>query len=267
MKHNIRLSLTLWLAALLGLVAILPYQLALMGSQLQAAAQAGGLTVAQLLLASLAQGAVLAGIAVFAGAWASRRLGLGAPLLSGWLIGTPIAAGQGRMLASAVLVGAMCAAAIIGLDLLFVRASPELRALQQGGGASGLIWQGLLASLYGAIFEEILLRWFALSLFALGLRALMSKISGRPITGLPTAAFWAANLASALLFGLGHLPATAQLLPLTGLIVARALLLNGIVGVAAGCMFRRAGLESAMLLHFSADIGLHVLMPLLSAVP
>lgn len=263
MKHNTRFSLSLWLAALLGLLSILPYQLALLGPQLQAAAQTQAMTVMQLLLIGLAQGAVLAGVAVFAGAWASQRLGLGAPLLSAWVAGSPMPAGQGGMLRRAIAWGGLCAVAVIALDRLFVQASPELRALQQGSATQGLIWQGLLASLYGAIFEEILLRWFALSLFALGLRALMSKVSGHPITGLPTTAFWAANLASAMLFGLGHLPATAQLLPLTGLIVARALLLNGIIGIAAGCMFRRAGLESAMLLHFSADIGLHVLLPLL----
>jgi hypothetical protein len=268
MTIHIRLALALWAAALLGLLSILPYQLALTGPQLQVAAQTQGMTVTQLLLLSLVQGAALAGVAVFAGAWASRRLGLGAPLLSAWLSGTAPPPGQGRMFAQATMWGLLCAAAVIALDKLFTQAIPELRTLQQNMAQSmpqGLIWQGLLASLYGGIFEEILLRWFALSLFALGLRWLMRKISGRPFTGLPTAAFWMANLSSALLFGLGHLPATAQLLPLSGLIVARALLLNGIVGIAAGCMFRRSGLETAMLLHFSADIGLHVLMPLLGA--
>jgi membrane protease YdiL (CAAX protease family) len=71
--------------------------------------------------------------------------------------------------------------------------------------------------------------------------------------------FWAAIIFAALLFGVGHLPATARLAPLTPLLVARGLLLNAILGVVAGVLFWRYGLEAAMIAHFSADIVLHVL--------
>jgi hypothetical protein len=55
------------------------------------------------------------------------------------------------------------------------------------------------------------------------------------------------------------LPATAALAPLTPLVVLRAVVLNGLVGVAAGYLYFKHGLESAMLSHFSADLVLHVL--------
>ena len=267
LKANTRLSLVLWAAALLGILSVLPYQFALLGPQLQAAAKLHNMSVIQLLLMGMAQSAVLLGAAAFVGSWASSRVGLRAPLLSAWVSALPFPRGLGPVFVQAIWVGGLCAVFVLGLDLLFVRASPEILALQQSPATAGLIWQGLLASLYGGIVEEILLRWCVLSLIALGLRALLRKLFGRPTTDLPTTVFWAANLISAALFGLGHLPATAQLLPLTAVIVTRALLLNGIVGVAAGWMFRRAGLESAMLLHFSADIGLHVLGPMLAAAP
>ena len=81
--------------------------------------------------------------------------------------------------------------------------------------------------------------------------------------GKPTAAvFWLASILAAVLFGLGHLPATAVLVPLTPLVITRAIVLNGLLGVAFGWLYWKHGLESAMLSHFSADIVLHVLLAL-----
>jgi len=51
---------------------------------------------------------------------------------------------------------------------------------------------------------------------------------------------------------------------LTPLVVLRAVVLNGVVGVACGWLYWRKGLEMAMAAHFSADIVLHVLLPLLT---
>ena len=46
--------------------------------------------------------------------------------------------------------------------------------------------------------------------------------------------------------------------------VLRTLLLNGIAGIAFGWLYWKRGIEMAMLAHFSADIVLHVVTPLLS---
>jgi len=67
---------------------------------------------------------------------------------------------------------------------------------------------------------------------------------------------------AAILFGLGHLPATSMLLPLTPLVITRAIILNGLLDVAFGYLYMTRGLESAMISHFSADIVLHVLLAL-----
>jgi len=64
------------------------------------------------------------------------------------------------------------------------------------------------------------------------------------------------------LFGLGHLPATANILPLTPLVITRAVVLNGVGGVIFGWLYWKRGLESAMVAHFSADLILHVLFAL-----
>ena len=74
-----------------------------------------------------------------------------------------------------------------------------------------------------------------------------------------------ANLGAAILFGLGHLPTTATLVSLTAMVILRATVLNGIGGVVFGYLYWKRGLEAAMLAHFSADIVLHVLTPLILA--
>ena len=56
--------------------------------------------------------------------------------------------------------------------------------------------------------------------------------------------------------------ATATLVPLTMLVISRALLLNGLLGIAFGYLYRKRGLEAAMISHFSADLILHVLLAL-----
>ena len=66
---------------------------------------------------------------------------------------------------------------------------------------------------------------------------------------------------AALLFGVGHLPITSELITITPLVIFRALLLNGIGGVVFGWLYWKKGLESAMIAHFSADIIIHVCLP------
>ena len=120
------------------------------------------------------------------------------------------------------------------------------------------LWKRLLAGLfYGGITEEIVMRWCLMSVIAW----LLSRYLWRnPASDGP---FRAAILLVALLFGLGHLPATAAITPLTGAVVARALLLNGIVAVACGYLFWRRGLECAMVAHAAAHLPLQIIEPFL----
>ena len=119
-------------------------------------------------------------------------------------------------------------------------------------------WKGFLASFYGGIVEEILLRLFLMSLLV-WLGSFISKTpEGKPTIGV----FWTANFLAAILFGVAHLPATATIVPLTALVITRAIVLNGLAGVAFGYLYWKRGLESAMIAHFSTDIVLHVLLAL-----
>jgi membrane protease YdiL (CAAX protease family) len=77
---------------------------------------------------------------------------------------------------------------------------------------------------------------------------------------MPSGVFWAANFVAAVLFGLGHLPATAALAPLSAVLIIRAVVLNGTAGLVFGALYRRYGLEWAMASHFGVDIVAHVLV-------
>jgi membrane protease YdiL (CAAX protease family) len=111
---------------------------------------------------------------------------------------------------------------------------------------------------YGAIDEEVLLRLGVMTFLAWAL----SRSAGRRAV-MPDALMWVSVVAAALLFGAGHLPATAALAPLTPIVVARAILLNGIGGVLYGWLYWRHGLALAMVAHGGTDLVLHVLAPIL----
>jgi len=244
----------LWGAGMVGVLAVIPYSLSLTPIDLSTIP----MPLWQILLASAVQNAILAAIAVLAGLWFARRTGLRVPVLEAWLRGEPLPRRWGTLFRWAIPLGAGGAVLIILLDGLVFS-----QALIQGGLEAGVghppAWQGLLASLYGGITEELFMRLFLMS----GLAWLLGRV-WKGADGLPTAgAMWTANILAAVLFGLGHLPATAALVTLTPFVILRAVLLNGVVGVAAGWLYWRKGLEMAVAAHFSADLVLHVALPLL----
>ena len=120
-------------------------------------------------------------------------------------------------------------------------------------------WQGFLASFYGGITEEILTRLFFLTLLAW----LLSWISHTDDHKPTATALWLAVIGSALIFGLGHLPATLATIPFSAIVIVRELLLNGIYGTLFGYLYWKRGLESSMMAHFSSDLFMHVFLPLL----
>jgi membrane protease YdiL (CAAX protease family) len=91
----------------------------------------------------------------------------------------------------------------------------------------------------------------------------LGQFISKTTAGKPTAAvIWTANILAAVLFGLGHLPALVPLVPITPLVIARTVVLNGVLGIALGWLYWKRGLEAAIVSHFSADIILHVLLAL-----
>lgn len=236
--------------------AVLPYALTVQSVTLEA--DKLPLVIIGTLVNALIYG-VLAGIGLFL----AGRIGLGLPFIEGWLKKEPLWDRFRDTLVLSVIVGVVASLIILALSLLVFK-PPLLAELDRLGitlpeDIQPPAWQGFLASFYGGIVEEVLLRLFLLTLLA-WLGSLVSRDSeGRP----KPVVFWIANILAAVVFGLGHLPTTAAIgLPLSALVVTRAIVLNGLGGLAFGWLYWKRGLESAIMAHFSADIVLHVITPL-----
>ena len=102
---------------------------------------------------------------------------------------------------------------------------------------------------YGGVIEEILLRWFFMGLIALILVMIFARKKDRK--EIPVWIFITANIIAALVFSAGHLPATQMFFGrITGLILFRCFMLNGLFALFFGRWFRKYGIQYAMLGHF-----------------
>lgn len=241
-------------AALLGLAAaasvplLMPYLLALM-PQLRAQV---ALPLPLFVAAQTAQVGVLLFVAAWFGLRVGYRFGLDAPVMRRLTSDRQHARRAGAW-AFAIALGIGVAIVSISLGAALHAVAPATAARHA---APPAWWQGLLASFYGGITEEVLSRLFLVSLFVwLGAGLLKTR---QP----PDAVYWSAIVLAALLFGVGHLPALAHTAGFGMRGIIRVVGLNAICGIAFGWLFWRRGLEHAMLAHFCADLVLHVAVPL-----
>ena len=230
---------------------VIPYTQALTSSEIE-------FTPLALLLTGV-QNLVVFSVAVFLGLFFSKKIsagmpGLRLPILEGILNGERKGKEFRAIILPSILLGILPGILIIIFSFSFNRLIPELQALD----ISIPIWKAILASFYGGIGEEVLLRLFLVSLFVWLTFLIKKTRDGRPTS----VGICIAIILSAIVFGLGHLPATAYIMPLTRLVILRALVLNGIGGLVFGLLYWKKGLESAIIAHFTTDIVLHVVAPL-----
>ena len=258
---NWKVFFILWIAGILSVIAILPYSLSLQSNVLQNLKLPIPLPL--VIALQVLQNAILFAIAIFGGLFFAGRVNLRTPILDALTRGETVAVKVRAILPLSIILGVLSTLVVLGLEFFYFQPS---MTKELGDAASALnlqtsqpaAWKGFLASFYGGIAEEIFLRLFVMS-FLVWLGHFVRKAAdGKPTPGV----FWIANILAAVLFGLGHLPATALLVPITPLIIFRAILLNGVIGVACGWLYWKRGLESAMVAHFSADLVLHVLLAL-----
>ena len=262
--YNWRLLGILVAAVLVSVILITPYSLTLQSKTLATAKLPLPLPI--LLPLQWLQTTLLYGVFAAIGLFIANRIGLGLPFLESLLAGKPEWERVRRFALPAVIAGVIASIVIVALDSVGFgpMLSSEVKRLGINLSSSSVVppaWQGFLASFYGGTTEEILLRLFTLSLFAWLGRFVNHTPEGRP----GEIALWVANVLAAILFGLGHLPATAAAgLPMNALVITRAVVLNGLAGLVFGWFYWKHGLEAAMVSHFSGDIVLHMIVPLLS---
>ncbi|MCK9152266.1 CPBP family intramembrane metalloprotease [Methanobacterium alcaliphilum] len=213
-----------------------------------------------LLVVQLIQSIVLFVIAIFIGLSLVKKVGLGLPIIEGWLEGKEVKEYLKSILGISIGLGILAGVLIIGIDYLFSFAGVSINITQAS--INPPAWQGFLASFYGGINEEILLRLFLMTLIAWIIFKIRKTTEGTPTN----IGMWLAIILAAIIFGAGHLPAVMSLTTLTPMVIIRTILLNAVGGIIFGWLYWKKGLESAMVSHFSADIVLHVIVPLIVLV-
>jgi hypothetical protein len=177
-----------------------------------------------------------------AGLWLAERVGLSVPLISAWCYRRKTPDGYGRTVWISAAAGILTAASAVVLDLLLFEGR-IVEKLSRVGSA----WSGWALAYHAAVGEEILFRLFFMSAVAW-----LAQRFGAD----HHASMWTGLVLSTLLFGLAHLPAAWS--AVTSLVLVRVLFLNGIAGIVMGWFCWRRGLESAMIVHFSADAVIYV---------
>jgi len=246
---NWKLFFILLIVCVITSVLVIPYTLELTSNGIE--------ITPKILFITVVQNLVMFAIVIFFGLFLSKRVGMGLPILQGILDGKNKSKELKSILLPSFGFGIIAGVLIVLIGIPFNRFIPELLNLE----TPVTVWKALLASFYGGIAEEVLLRLFLVSLFVWIIFRIKKDKDGRPtVFGI-----WLSIILAAMLFGLGHLPATAQITNLTGIVIIRAIVLNGLGGIIFGWLYWKKGLESAVIAHFTADIILHIITPFVAS--
>lgn len=246
-----RTFLALFALGMLGVLALIPMILDTVDTLPPEMLE---LPPAVLVLVSLAQSMILLAIAVAAGTILAHRLGLRSLVADRVRTGAPIWPELRPHIGLAVGLGALFLAVAVIIDLL-VAPYADVDIVNGAPGFVDLLSALVMGVLYGGITEELLLRWGVMSFIAWAGWRLLQRGERVPGPGV----MWLAIALSALLFGIGHLPALAAQVPLTTTLVVRTVGLNALGGVIFGWLFWQYSLEVAMASHATFHVALFVL--------
>lgn len=242
---NWKVFLILLASSLLSVLCVIPYIITLQGELLRKA----NIPFELIFAAQFVQCIFLFSITIFFGLLLAKKTGFQLPFLTALAEKKDYKKVIKNILGTPALWGVISGILIYVTDFIFT--IPGITTHQ----TYAPVWQTLMASFYGGITEEILMRLFLMTLFVwIGMKVFrQSKPSNIGII-LPI-------FLAAIIFGLGHLPITASLTKITPLVVARAVMLNSIGGIIFGWLYWKKGLESAIIAHFTTDIVLLTLLP------
>ncbi len=207
-----------------------------------------------LMLIQGVQTTILYSILIFIGLLLAKKTGFSFPILERITSKKPIRDQLRSIIPRSILIGLLVGFLIAGVDYLFIQFGVQI----PGSSVAAPLWQKFLASFYGGIAEEVMMRLFLMTLLAW----IFSKVFHK--SKKPSAIhIYPAIFITAIVFGLGHLPVTATFTEITPQIIFRGILLNGIGGVVYGWLFWKKGFESAVVAHYMTDIALLIIVPAL----
>lgn len=241
-KTRTKIFYILWMSSILSTILVLPYVLTVEGELIEAA----GVSMPIIVLIAIIQGGIIFGISSYVGLILAEKAGFKLPLLKAWIEHKEMH--YKKTLLKSIIFGLMTGLSIFIIDKF-------LFPLSIISSINVELWKGFLGSFYGGIAEEILMRLFLVSLFVFILTKIFKKDEKNSVI------VWTSIIIVSIIFGLGHLPITSAIVPITPMVVLRAIVLNGIGGIVFGWLYWKKGLEFAIIAHFSADIVLQIIVP------
>lgn len=244
---NWKIFFILLLGSILSILAIFPYILSLQWDIISQIP----LPFPIILLLSIIQNTIIFSIVIFFGLFLSKKIWFWTRYLEEYLVNKKFTNQMKSVFKISVFFWLWTWILIVLIDILFKNIGVVV-----WWDLSIPIWQWALASFYWWFSEEILLRLFLMSLVIWILNILLKRKENFWI-------IWSAIIISAILFWIWHLPALASISELTPLVIFRTILLNTIWGIVFWYLYWKQWLESSMIAHFSADIVLQVLLPVM----
>ena len=160
---------------------------------------------------------------------------------------------EGKSTFVAIISGFGAGTAMMALELLwFANVSDVIKASYE---VPPTISNFIASLIYGGVVEELMIRLFLMSLVAF----ILWKIFFKGEEQIPVKVIVIANVISALFFAAGHLPATAMSIGITPVILIRCFLLNGGAGLVFGRLYRKRGIQYAMIAHAFAHIAMKLI--------
>lgn len=190
------------------------------------------------------QSVVYSVVATILGVLLSQKIGLLQPVAFEW-----------KILKNVLIVTICCGILFAGDYFTFGQIIPQVAADYE----KGISFAYFCASVsYGGVIEEVMLRLFFMSLVAFCIWKIFYRKKDKE--KIPCGVFVFANIISAIIFAVGHIPATMTIFgEINFLIIVRCFLLNGGFGLLFGRFYRKYGIQYAFVGH----IGVHVVSKLI----
>ena len=253
-KKDLKITLMFTLLSGLGGLLIALYQ-----SQNMTTLQLGAMSKEMFIAISTIQVAILYGfILSFIGLKLSRATNLNKGLLESLYTNVKYKINS-KSAMIAIGFGCINAAAIVLSEkFIFARYIPEIA----NSTPQFSILYLLGGIVYGGIVEEIMLRLFLMSLITFILYKIFANKKDK--NNIPQYIYWISIIISAILFGVGHLPAASMMFILTPIVLFRIIFLNAFAGILFGYLYWKNGFEYGVIAHMFSHIFMQlVFLPIL----
>lgn len=239
----------LFLVAELSVIASVPYGVTISGDAIYDI----GVSPPILLATQVARGTVLLIISLITGLILGKRVGLRTPVLESLFVGRGLPAGFYSSVKLSVFLGVLLGTIIFVADRFVFSAGIEPLTVIL---SSPPLWQRFLYSFYAGIVEEIILRFFFVTLLVW----ISWKIK-RTSEGLPTdTGVWISILLVGVIYSISYLSALSISVDSNPLLTAGILLVSLMTGGTFGWLYWKKGLEASIIANVTATMTLFVVL-------